>query len=297
MKKFRLLSAVLVMFTVLGLVSCDTEPVDPVLNPGGENPGTNPVRQPVFKVDFSGQTYVATNTIATVGSGLITIGGVKGTNGEMVSIVISGTAQGTYSGENVMMDYNPGNSEYSYSNLFVSGADAGSVTISSINTQNKTISGTFQFKGEWTDSEANMPSVIFTNGVFENIPYTGAVDTEEEFFDATVDGTDNSYAGSDLAVVVAGAGAGETISINTYGENHKLVFSFPTTITAGTYTFATGPSATVGARFIDANNESHTVMGGSLTITSNANGWVAGSFSYTVDNHVVSGDFNVEWDF
>jgi hypothetical protein len=304
MKRFKITSILFVLLSVLS-ISCDTEPVDPVLNENGngnENPGSGSA---VFKVDFNGETYVATNTLATVGNGLISIGGLKGSNGQAVSIVIEGTTTGTYSGGDVaLMDYNPGNSEYSYSNLFVEGADAGSVTISSIDTANKTISGTFHFLGKWTDDEANIPSITFTNGTFTNIPYTGGIATPDEFFKATVDGTPFSYAGSDLAVVVA-EGTPTLITINAINANHKFNISFPDTITQGTYTFQVGASVTARARYTDAQDNNYNITGGTLTITSNANGWVAGSFSFpvmaadgtTVLHTVSAGTFNVEWDF
>ena len=300
MKRISFLAVLFVAFSAMTFTSCDTEPVDPVLTPNpGEEPGggTAPA---VFKVDFSGQTYVATSTIATVGQGLITIGGLKGTNGEMVSLVIEGTGTGTYDGSKAFMDYNDGTSEYSYSNLdFANGEDTGTVIITKIDTATKTISGTFNFVGFWTNDEDNKPSIAFTNGTFENIPYTGGVETGAEFFKATVDGTANSYAGSDLAVAVT-----DYISFTAVGADHNLAISFPKTITQGTYTFAVGAGATTTAKFIDADDNSYNITGGSLTITSNVNGWVAGSFSYNVTDDagatihtVTGGTFNVEWDF
>lgn len=305
MKKLNLLSVFFVILSAVSFTSCDTEPVDPVL---GENIGQQP-QQPgaaVFKVDFSGQTYVATSTIATVGDGLITIGGLKGTNGEMVSIIIEGTAAGTYDASKALMDYNPGGaSEYSYTNFNLgTGEESGTVTITSINTTNKTISGTFSFTGWWGNDEENLPSVAFTNGQFENIPYTGGVPTGGEFFDATVDGQEFTYAGSDLAVAVAGGGGGtDIVSVNAYGDSHRLILTFPANITAGTYAFATGV-ADIKARYRDAEGVEYQIDGGSLTIVSNQGGWVKGNFSFQVKDDtgatihtVTAGDFNLEIDF
>lgn len=303
MKRIKFLSILFLALSAITLTSCgDTEPVDPVLTQPGD--GETPAGPAVFKVDFSGQTYVATATTAVIGQGLITVHGAKGANGQAVSIVVEASTTGTYNGELALMDYNPGNSEYSYSNLFVTGPDAGSVTISSIDTVNKTISGTFSFKGEWTNTDANLPSVAFTNGAFENIPYTGNVATPDELFKATVDGTVFSYTGGDL-VVVTTEGTPNLITINAVNVNHKFNISFPETVTPGTYTFEVGPSVTARAGFTDAEDVDYTITGGSLTITSNTGGWVEGSFSFTVLGedgttvlHTVSaGTFNVEWDF
>lgn len=306
MKKFRLLSVFFVLLSALSFTSCDTEPVDPVLNGNnGEGPGGGNGSAPAsFKVDFSGQTYVATSTMATIGKGLISIGGIKGNNGQMVSIVLDGTTEGTYEGAKALIDYNPGNSDYSYFNIDPNtGEDTGLVTITKIDKVNKTVSGTFNFIGWWSNEELNLPSIAFTNGSFQNIPYVDSIDTGEEFFKATVDGSAHSYAGADLAVAVS-EGTVNYISINAIGANHKFVLSFPDTVTPGTYTFATGASSTKRASFTDAEDNDFNVTGGTLTITSNTGGWVKGTFSFPVTNeagetiHTVSaGSFNVEWDF
>lgn len=304
MKKINLLSVLFIMLSAISFTSCDTEPIDPVL---GENLGQQPNQpgNPVFKVDFGGQTYIANSTLATVGNGLITIGGFKGTNGEMVSIIVQGTAQGTYDASKIMLNYSPSAvSEYAYTNSNLStGEDSGTVVITEIDTQNKTISGTFSFTGWWSDSEQNLPSVAFTNGAFTDIPYTGGIDTGEEFFKANVDGTANSYAGADLAVAVTD-GNPSYVSINAYGNDHRLILSFPTTITSGTHQIQTGPSAVVTARFRDAEDVQYGVSEGTFTVTSNQNGWIKGTFTFPVKNTagetihtVTSGDFNVEWDF
>lgn len=305
MKKFRLLSAFLVLLSAVSFTSCETEPVDPVLNGNnGGVPGGGGSAPASFKVDFSGQTYVATSTIATIGKGLISIGGIKGNNGQMVSIVLDGTTEGTYDGTKALIDYNPGNSEYSYLNLNPdTGEDTGSVVITKIDKVNKTVSGTFNFIGWWSNDELNLPSIAFTNGSFQNVPYTDGIDTGNEFFKATVDGSAHSYAGADLAVAVS-EGAVNYISINAIGANHKFVIIFPDTVTPGTYTFAPGALSTKRASFTDAGGNDFDVTGGTLTITSNTGGWVKGTFSFPVTNeagetiHTVSaGSFNVEWDF
>ena len=304
MKKLKLLPVLFIILSAISFTSCDTEPIDPVL---GDNLGQQPNQpgDPVFKVDFSGQTYIATSTLATVGNGLISIGGFKGSNGEMLSIIVQGTNEGTYDASKIMLTYSPNNTtEYGYTNSNLStGEDSGTVVITEIDTQNKTISGTFSFTGWWSDSEQNLPSVAFSNGVFTDIPYTGGVATGEEFFKANVDGTANSYAGADLAVAVTD-GNPSYVSINAYGENHRLILSFPTTITAGTYQIESGATAVVTARFRDADDVQYGVSEGTFTVTSNQNGWIKGTFTFPVKNtagetihNVTAGDFNVEWDF
>lgn len=309
MKKIKaLLSVFAVVFAAVNFTSCDTEPVDPVLLDNiGQQPGTS--GPAVFKVDFSGETYVASSTAAVINDANIAITGIKGTNGQAVSILVNGTAVGNYVAANVILDYNPSNdSEYSYSNVnLATGQESGAVSITSIDKVNKTISGTFSFVGWWGNSDLNLPSIAFTNGVFQNIPYTGNTGggpvTSDEYFKARVDGQDNTYEGADLLVALADGGSGETISINAFAEDHTLFISAKADITPGTYQFANGFGSSASATFISAADVSFPVTGGTLTITSNTNGFLKGTFSFTVTNDagethtVTNGDFNVEYDF
>ncbi|ALM50347.1 hypothetical protein AMR72_16540 [Flavobacterium psychrophilum] len=310
MKKIKaLLSVFAVVFAAVNFTSCDTEPVDPVLLDNiGQQPGTpGPA---VFKADFSGNTFVATSSAAVISNANVAITGLKGTNGEAFSVLINGTAVGSYSADKVILDYNPGTSEYSYSNVdLTTGQESGSVSITSIDTVNKTISGTFSFVGWWTDATLNLPSIAFTNGVFTNVPYTGnagggPVTGTEEFFKARVDGQDNTYEDADLGVAVGGGSGGvEVITINAFAPDHELIVSAHSDITPGTYQFGNGSASVASATFVSAADESFPVTGGALTITSNVNGFLKGTFSFTVTNTegethtVTNGDFNIEYDF
>lgn len=309
MKKIKaLISVFAVVFAAVNFTSCDSEPVDPVLLDNiGQDPGT--AGPAVFKVDFSGDTFVATSSAATVNNANIAITGIKGTNGQAVSILIDGNTVGNYPGSKVLLDYTPSaDSEYSYSNVdFATGQESGTVSITSIDTVNKTISGTFSFVGWWGDADLNLPSIAFTNGVFQNVPYTGSTGggpvTSDEYFKARVDGQDNTYEGADLVVALADGGSGETISINAYAPDHTLVISAASDIIPGTYQFASGFGSNARATFISATDVSFPVTGGTLTITSNTNGFLKGTFSFTVSNDggeshtVTNGDFNIEYDF
>ena len=59
--------------------------------------------------------------------------------------------------------------------------NTGSVIITNINTAKKTISGTFQFKGYWSDSDTPKPAIQFTKGVFTDIPYITQEETADIF--------------------------------------------------------------------------------------------------------------------
>lgn len=174
MKKIMKLSALFLVLLSLIFVSCDSEAVDPVLLENiGEEPGT--AGPAVFKVDFSGDTYVATAAAAVAANGSIVITGLKGTNGQSIVLSVNGTTTGSYNTASIV--YNTGGvSQFVYANVNPTATVStpnGNVSITSINTANNTISGNFNFIGYWSDASANLPSISFTNGTFTNIPITG----------------------------------------------------------------------------------------------------------------------------
>lgn len=311
MKRFKFLPAFLILFTALSFVACDTEPVDSQLinnpNPTPENPGEGGAA--VFKVDIDGQTYTATSTTAVIGEGLISIGGFRGTSGENVALVVDGTQAGTYT--DALMMYSPSNaSEYAYTNinpdLEENQDPTGSVIITSIDTVNHTISGTFTFTGWWSDVDASLPSKVFTNGVFENIPYTGGPGTNpipgQDAFVATVDGTFNNYA-SDLAIAVSGEGENEILSINAFHATNDIILHMKTNSAAGTYNLTSEFLALPRAVYYDAATDTdYNIEEGQIIITSNNGTRMVGTFSFVVKNTegvtihtVTNGGFDVDY--
>jgi hypothetical protein len=310
MKRFKFLPAFLILFTALSFIACETEPVDSQLinnpNPTPENPEEGDA---VFKVDFDGQTYTATSTTAVMGQGLITIGGFRGTQGESVALVVDGTQTGTYT--EALMVYTPSNaSEYGYTNvnpdLNENQDPTGSVIITSIDTVNHTISGTFAFTGWWSDADADLPNKIFTNGVFENIPYTGGPGTNpipgEDAFIATVDGTFNNYA-SDLVVAVSGEGNDEILSLTGNHATHDIYFSIRTNTPAGTYNLTPEFMVLPRMRYYDAATDTtYNVEEGQVIITSNNGTRMVGTFSGVVKDAegvtihtITAGGFDVDY--
>lgn len=299
MKRIKLLSVFMVLFTAIGFISCETEPIDPVLldyEPIPEQPtDTTTVPPPpatesaLFKVDFDGATYTATTYVATVGNGLTTVNGFRGTNGEVISIIIDGTTSGTYT--DALMAYTlDSESDASYTNLFLE--NSSSVTIE-IDAVNNTVSGTFNFTGQGEGGNKE-----FTNGVFENIPYESGPVVGGDTMTATVDGEALDYV-NDLAITYTGI-----IGINAYGGDHYIYLSIADSVTPGPYTFSTEPFADTRARYTDDAGNEYDINGGTLNITSNEGGWIAGTFSFNVVNlegvtihTVTSGTFNVEYDW
>lgn len=273
--KIKLLSAFLVLFTAIGFVSCDTEPVDPVLV--GENPEeTGPAS---FTVDFSGETYETETVSAAIVNGITTITATRA-DGATFLIMVLGTTPGTYNAPLISYQPNP-TAPNLYTNASTSGI-TGSVNITSINTTTHKLTGTFNFTGYWSDTAANMPAVQFTNGVFTNIAYTGDVDVEptDAVFTADFDG--NTFT-SDVKAGAVGVGLigvygqinsnGDLITISVFGDSE------------GTYT-----GDRVYAEFYHEDGENYYSFssdsdGGSATVTvseiDTVNHTISGTFSFT----------------
>lgn len=293
MKNIKFLSALFVLFSAVTFTSCDTEPVDPVLNENNNNNGPA-----VFTVDFSGETFVAAGTQAVIADGMIVLSGTKA-SGESVSLAIGGTSEGAYDGEDAFMVYSPdADSEYQYINLnWETEEDSGSVIITEIDTENHTISGTFSFTGWWSDSEANLPSITFTNGTFENIPYTGTIPNNpgDEYLNAVIDGTATEF--SNFAVMEIG----DMMNITGFSvaSSSSIQLRMPANITVGTYTITDDPFAGPTALYVN-DEEGASSVSGSLIITSIEDGFIEGTFEFDAETdggtavEVTDGEFYIE---
>jgi hypothetical protein len=198
------------------------------------------------------------------------------------------------------MSYEPSStSEYTYNNFNPANTEtSGSVTISSIDTVNHTISGTFSFTGWWGDAEANLPSVAFTNGVFENLPYTtSATPTpgDDEYFKAKIGGTLKDFP------VTTALESGDLLNIS---GTDPATMSFmnvivDTDITPGIYQMADNPFDGPTATY-QMGTVGYFASTGTLTIISNTGGYIKGTFSFNgadIDETstivVTEGEFNV----
>jgi Family of unknown function (DUF6252) len=308
MKKINVLTAFILLFAAIGFTSCDTEPVDPVLidDDGGQQP-TGPA---VFKVDFSGDTYVADQATAAVNGNMISVAGIKMSNGSSFAINIPGTSVGTYNGTDEMfplMSYHPTlTSMFMYMNVDPTlevEDPTGSVTITSINTTAHTISGTFTFTGYWSDEEANQPNISFTNGSFQNIPYTGNIGTDpdpdpvdEEYYRAKVNGV--LYDFTETMTVTSSGGKLGLVGLDE--DFTSIILTQDETLTPGTYAISDNFLDPVDVTFSDGEND-YEFNSGTMTIISKENGWIKGTFSFTMINltdesivEITGGEFFVE---
>lgn len=309
MKRIRILSVLLTMFVAIGFTGCQTEPVDPAVL------DNNPIDVPgdaSFTVEFGGETFEADQAQAVFQNSTLSISGIRGTNGEAVSMMLSVNGEGLYNsaieGQEILFMYMPNaTSGYSYSNINPETLDLnGVVEITEIDEVNHTISGTFSFTGYYSNDEANLPPVVFSNGQFTDLPYTGAQVPEEPgedpYFTATVNGADVDYSEDTTAItstldgveyitlVGASTTSLESITLNLNGVTEP-----------GTYAIGDSSLDDVNASFNSAEGDSYNAQSGTLTIVSNEDGWIIGTFSFAGVNgetgdvvEVVDGAFKVE---
>jgi hypothetical protein len=297
MKNIKFLSAIFLILSVFTFTSCENEPIDPAIDLddfGGNNNGPA-----VFQADFSGATWNATSMQAIISGNFITIGGVKA-NGEGFGFLVEANGTGTYPANTNLLAYTPADSEYGYwsTNFDNPNENTGSITITNINTTNNTISGTFNFKGYWSDTTVtSILPVQFTNGVFQNIPYITQDQTGDTFF-AKVNGTE--FVDVDLLAVTIDINGQEFISIGAQNANlDAMTVSVRSSLGTGTYNI-TGNTATDQVQAIyDFDDTNYNAVSGSVTITSKSATRIKGTFSFVTNGAspftVTEGAFDVEY--
>ena len=212
--------AAFLLFVLINFIACTSEPVDSSLLSNNTNT-TTPTAPASFKVDFNGQTYVATGTLAYVTANQIQIVGIRGFLGENFGFILNGNTVGNYPGNTNILAYQTSSTaQNDYVSAIIGNPNQtsnGSVTITSINTANKTISGTFSFIGYWSDSSVtNILPIPFTNGVFTNLPYSTVSPTNDTFY-AKVDG--NEFVDTTINVGSVSIGASSFIVISPKNAN------------------------------------------------------------------------------
>ena len=255
------------------------------------NPNPNPTTS-FFKADFSGQTFNATTTQALIAGGSILLQGAKA-NGENFSFIIEGTTAKTYSADDVLLTYTPNaTSEFGYWNMNETLESNGSVVITEINTTNKTISGTFQYTGHWSDSDDPKSPIVFTNGSF-TVAYTESNTSSDTFF-AKVDGVEFEDDLIAVAVASGGTAADEIITVNAIdADQNKIVVSFREDFTVGqTYSISNAPQSLFRAEYTLDDTE-YPATAGTIKITSKTDIRVAGTFQITVLDSVSNTGFTI----
>lgn len=324
MNKLKNLSAFILLLATAFFSSCTTEiePYEGTLpNTGNNNPSnpSNPSSPAVFKADFDGQTFTATTIQTIVNSDYVAITGMKAT-GEFFQITIPGATVGTYTLDMTSTSsmpfgliYSPGSGNVPYLAAdddtgefasFPNYTDTAQIVISSIDTVNKKISGTFKFTGVRfvTGSSTAIETKVFTNGVFTNLSYAAdVVAPTGNTFTAKLDNVD--YVPTNISGIKAG---GFISVIGRRGNIENIGLSIPDNATANaTYTF-TELSSTARGQYI-ANSTPSGIFGGAGTMTvishNTTTKRIKGTFSFTastmmppiVTHAITQGTFDVAY--
>jgi hypothetical protein len=323
MKKFKLVSAVFILFAAFNFASCssDVEPIDPaIVIPDPEDPENpeNPIQTGNFHVDFDSQTYIATDVDVTLANGVLTINAIKGTPPNIASfamlVSVTPGVTGTYQANDNLLAYQTISgstiTQFVGMNPDNLNADTGSITITEIDMTTHKISGTFHFVGYAEDNQGNLTGTKeFTNGVFDDLTFTSTttpVVPSDDTFYAKVEGVEFVEDQIDVAEITQDppvAPLQPYISIAGSKVNDDAVLlGVHYNLTPGTYPITGIFSETdvvTGKCVIDG--VLYGATSGSVTVISNNGTRIKGTFQFdapnfegTVTKHVTGGTFDVE---
>lgn len=281
MKRLRFISLFVLLFGCATLTSCDDEAID------GDIAFTDgPVIDPTaaaFRADFNGGTWTAENTTVVISPTGIEIVAERGTAGEGFGFSLDGNTVGSYQANQNIVAFTPASSTFGYwgVNPTNPNENTGSVTITSINTVTQKISGFFSYKGYWSDSSVNnIPPIQFTNGVFNNLPYTTTgTNPNNDSFSTKINGTDFIDTEIDVATV------NNVIQITAANAaNEKVTIGVRDNVGAGTYSI----TGNVGTDMVQASYKPGIfhlqAYTGTVTILSKTATRIRGTFSFTTSD-------------
>jgi Family of unknown function (DUF6252) len=296
MKNIKLF--LLSLFTIF-IISCDNEPIDPALNSQVNNPNdpNNPIAG-VFKVTFDGQTFQTSNVQCVLQNGILEMGATRTPNNDSFAFIIDGAAVGTFPAKEHGLIYQTDDSDYGFWSLNINdpNEDLGSVVITNIDMVNKKISGTFNYKGYWSETSTVL-SKNFTNGSFTNISFLTQAPTND-VFSANINAA--TFSNPTIIVALSMSGGVDYISINANRANDRIVLSIKETLGVGNYTITGGISDDVKANYSITNPlYNQNANFGLVTITEKTTTRIKGTFNFTTPNTPIpyiinSGNFDVE---
>jgi hypothetical protein len=282
---FRVLRLCLIVIAGLSIASCSKEK-SVEKNTGGSGSLVNGV----LKMKIDGQQWVADAAAgATVESGIIGIYGISKDKKQFV-ITLSGTASGTYKLDQVLLnaaaltDSNDTNLNAFASNQGDSTQAGGTVIITKIDQDKKTISGTFQIK---VFREMDNKGKVLTEGIFEDLSFAPVEPPSTGGPGGQTGGGDTlkvKLNGADMNIsVVAGISASGVITIvgTETATSRSVGLVIPANITPGQYNIGS-----LGATYMGTYNSSSTQYlvseSGKLTITEHntATKRIRGSFEF-----------------
>lgn len=220
--------------------------------------------------------------LVLISSNGVSINGLSKT-GDQISIILPDFKVGTYTLGAQSSSYALfANLLNTNANIYVSnaGSAGGTVIISSIDTVNQVVSGSFQFN---LTNPADNTTETIAKGVFDYIPYTAGIvgvtpppGASKDTLEVTVDG--NKFFASDVEVSDS---AGQMLIAGFSGTQDVGLF-FPSDLTAGTYNLDFNAGTYIGVYNPDASVTLLSQSGGTITIISNntTTRRISGTFSF-----------------
>ena len=260
--KLRLRSLLLTLI-LFSFVACTKEISKEGINSTGPGPGD-------FYATIGGNLWNADSLqLVLVSSDGVSINGLSKT-GDQISILLPDFKVGTYT----LNAQSPSYALYtnllnSNANVYVSnaGSPGGTVTISSIDTINRVVSGNFEFT---LANPADNSTKTVAKGVFDYVPYTAGVvgvipppGQPKDSLEVTVDG--NKFFASDVEISDS---AGQMLIAGFSGTQDVGLF-FPSDITAGTYNLDFTTGLYIGVYNPDPSFTLLSQSSGTITILSN----------------------------
>lgn len=272
-----------------------------------------------LQFDFENKTFISTSVQAIVGDDFISISAIRATNGDHIQITVPSNKTGTYTfsnnsnpNENLALAYSPSSNEYSAfialskldaDDVFGSSdyTDTASITITSIDSKTKKISGTFQFTGLRFNSSNKIETKTITKGSFKDIAFTSeAPVNNDNSFSTKLDGSNflptNIFATSSLGKIAITANRGSV-------ENIAILV--PNTIKPGTYNVGDSAFNYIIRYSKDLTNQGmFDASKGTITISSHnttertINGTFTASLAsfFTTEKHeIAQGTFSVKY--
>jgi hypothetical protein len=271
------LRSIFLTFILFSFIACTKE-----LSKEGSN-GPN-LKTGDFYATIGGKLWNADSLqLIVVSSDGVSINGLSKT-GDQISILLPAFKTGTYTLDAQSISYALyANVLTPTANVYVSnaGTASGTVTISSIDTVNRLVSGSFQFT---LTNPADNTTETVAKGVFDYVPYSPGIvgvipapGAPKDTLGVTIDGS--KFFASDVEVSDS---AGQMLVAGFSGTQDIGLF-FPSDITAGTYNLDFTAGLYIGVYNPDPSITLLSQTGGTITIITNntITRRISGTFAFT----------------
>lgn len=280
MKKTKLFNSFLALFLCAAIAGCSDD----------DNKNTDDTSSVAFKVDVDGTAASLPDYSGYIDGSTATIVGDFPDKSTRIVMRVNGSVPGVYNNVFISSGNFASQTGYVSYNPFASGSKVyeGTVEITSVDTENKTMSGKFSFKGYLNRFQAYATEPLirnYTNGEFKNIPYQSQAYMAEKSYIRCIE---KIYNGTNLPldyldINTSIEGDDLSISMSSSG-NSGMVFKLDKNIAEGTYSFPTDLTANTS----NLNEGVTTAEEGVFKVLSNEDGWIRATFSFSGDD----GKFN-----